>query len=162
MTRPLHGRIAFVRNVTRDVVTLLAASLLSTLVALLWLLQRSNGGALDLTATDAVLAASFAAAALPAWTATRWYAITRRGGIASPGVARWRRALWFALHPITTPAWAWLAALLAISTMPVIAYLALAMSVAVAVLGIASLIVLLAAPRALAVHTWLALLGGRT
>jgi hypothetical protein len=152
--------VALLRDVARHLAALLAVSLSATLVAFAWLLVRSDGGALDVTSGDAIFAAAVVAAALPAWTVMQWHdvAAARRGTRAR---TRWRRALWFALHPVSIPAWSWLATLLAIVTMTLAAYVALAISVVVLLLGIASLCTLLAAPHAHALHTRLALLGER-
>jgi hypothetical protein len=150
-------RARVLRRLASNAVSLLAAWALAMLIAVVWLAIRTGGGARDVWTVEAMLAVSFACAAMPAWTAARVYAIARTGISDRSGdpVAAWRRALWIALHPLTLPAWAWLTAVLAIATLPA-AYVALAASVVVAVLSVASLLVLLTVPASRALHTRLA------
>ncbi len=102
-----------------DLVTLVGALIASGLVAVVWLLTRTEAGLVDPGGDDAVIAFAMWAAAMPAWSAWQWRSLqlhaTSRGmhsvapGSASQLFAGRRRVLWFMLHPVTVPAWIWLA-----------------------------------------------------
>ena len=160
------GRGAVVRVIAVDAGTFVLAAGATMVAATAWMLARTDGGAVDVSSYDAAFALSFAAAMLPAWTAWQWRALLRNG--TTFGSARkssraniekrgWRRALWLALHPVTTPAWAWLVAMLALLT-PSIAGAAFWALTMFAGLSIISLVLLLLQPRARPLHVRLAML----
>jgi hypothetical protein len=138
----------------------------ATLCALAWMLARTDAGAVDVSGPDAAFALSLMAAALPAWTAWRWRALFRNGTTfgsahsssrATITTHEWRRALWLALHPVSTPAWAWLVGMLAL-LMPPLTAAALWSLAALTGLSVVSLVLLLLQPRSRPLHVRLAML----
>lgn len=115
----LTSRRRFFAAFAFDIVTLVGAVLASGVVAIAWLLARTQAGRVDPTDDEAVIAFALWAAALPAWTVWQWRALTTHAtsagmhsvapGAASQRFAGQRRVMWFLLHPVTVPAWIWLA-----------------------------------------------------
>lgn len=113
------GRRRLFAGFAFDLVTLVGAALTTGLVAIAWLLTRTEAGLVDPSDGDAVVAFAMWAAALPAWSAWQWRSLalhaTSRGmqsvapGAASQLFSGRRRVMWYLLHPVTVPAWIWLA-----------------------------------------------------
>jgi hypothetical protein len=139
-------------------------------VATAWLLLRTDLGRRDAGAGDAVAAVSLVAAAVPAWTA--WLAARlwrdaatpgqRRQGLAlasagaSPEPVRWRPIARLTLHPLSLPAWLWLALTAALGGVPWLWLMPALVAAIVALAALASLALLLARPQRRAVHDLLA------
>ncbi|MEZ4553999.1 MAG: hypothetical protein R3B59_08830 [Dehalococcoidia bacterium] len=141
----------------RDVSSLLGFATVSALVAVAWMLVRTDRGRYDLGTGDAVLAFSMFAAAGPAWSAWRWLAL--RGGARGRGAAGRRVWLLGALHPVALPSWLWLTSTLLVSGAGVLeltAMVSFAVFLTGAVLMAGSAVLLLARPSAAPLHEWFA------
>ena len=138
-------RVRILRAVAFHVATLLVAFAATATLATIYLLARTDRGAVDAADSDANVAVAILTAAVPAWTAYQW----RRGAhIVTP-----RSVLRAALYPANLPAWLWLAATVAL--LPPLAIPALVVSgiaLAVAVLAFASLLLLLLRPHSAPLH----------
>lgn len=107
------------RATLRDALELLAALSVAGVIAMAWLLLRTGAGRDDVSEFDAILAAAVVLAVPPAWF-VRFALATADGGTAGQRAAglevegaRRQRTLRVALHPLSLPAWWWLAALAA-------------------------------------------------
>ncbi|MGE0228474.1 MAG: hypothetical protein AB7I38_06505 [Dehalococcoidia bacterium] len=141
----------------RDLSSLIGFTTVSALVAVGWMLARTDRGRYDLGTGDAVLALSVFAAAGPAWSAWRWLAL--RDGARGRGGAGTRLWLVVALHPTALPSWLWLTAALMVSGVGLLELAAmapLAMFLTGAVLMAGSAVLLLARPSAAPLHEWFA------
>ena len=120
-----------------DTGALLGAAGAALLVALAYLLARTEAGRLDVGADDAAVAWSLLGAVLPAWTAWQWAHLRGEGVTAGgarlgvpprpsdePGArgAAQQALRYFsgAVHPVTAPAWAWAALTLVLLEVPVL------------------------------------------
>ena len=132
-------------------------------VAAVWLMSRSELGRTDASSGDAVAAASFVGAALPAWAV--WIALrVRREGV-TPGqraaglavsadarMGSWLPVLRLVIHPLALPVWGWFVITALLSGIPWFWAPPVIAGVAVAVAGLASFTLLLVRPDARAVH----------
>ncbi len=137
-------RIGLLRTVACDVLTLLLTFASCAALAFVYLLIRTDRGALDAPAPDAALAAAIAAAAVPVWTAYQWRRGIRVGGA--------RSLLGITLHPANAPAWYWLATTLELLSLRLPALVVLALAVTVTLLAVASFLLLLLRPEAQPLH----------
>jgi hypothetical protein len=144
-----------------DLGTLVLALLATGVVGTLWLLARTEWGRVDVALGEAVFAASLVAAAAPAWTAWQWLRLWDQGQTAGhrrldldarPSLSGGRRVIELALHPVSVPAWGWLALTLIILEVPGVAWLAVVVTAFVALLGAVSLGLLLVRPAAQPLH----------
>lgn len=157
---------------TYDLVTLLAATAGGSVLAIAWMLARTDRGRFDLAVGDAVIALALTAAAGPAWTAWQWLRLSDEGVTfgharfaaseisARPSAQRGRRrALVLALHPVSLPLWVWLTAACFASgagALIALAIIPLAVTLLVGLLMMGSLALLLIRPAALPLHMWIA------
>jgi hypothetical protein len=144
-----------------DLGTLVLALLATGVVGTLWLLARTDWGRVDVALGEAVFASSLLAAAAPAWTAWQWLRLWDEGRTAGhrrlqlepasalPGA---RRVIELALHPVSIPAWSWLALTLIILEVPGAAWLAVVVTAFVGLLAAVSLGLLLVRPAAQPLH----------
>jgi hypothetical protein len=157
-----------------DLATLLIGTLASSLVAITWMLARTDWGRLDLNTGDAVIALAIAVSAGPAWTAWQWLHLREgatfgrrhvHGYGTSPSetvygpMQRIRQAVWFALHPVSLPLWVWLTAVLvATGSSPFIfvSSAPLTAALATALLAVISLVSVLVRPSLPPLHAWIA------
>ncbi|MBX7111562.1 MAG: hypothetical protein K1X87_06920 [Dehalococcoidia bacterium] len=152
-----------------DLLTLLAALAGCGLLAIVWMLVRTDRGRYDLGTWDAIGALSLCAAAAPAWSAWQWLRLRDRGvtfggrepsqpGEAAPASTS-RRALLAALHPAMLPLWLWVTAMLmttGIAALAFVAVLPFTMFLTGALLMLGSMAMLLARPSAAPLHEWFA------
>ncbi|MEZ4502858.1 MAG: RDD family protein [Dehalococcoidia bacterium] len=145
-----------------DGTALVAFEGVAFLVAVAWLLVRTEWGAIDVRDGDAVVAASLLAAAPAAWAA--WIALEATRG-ATPGERRARlhvtstprRALLRqATRPLAGLAWGWLALFVLVVLGPWPALVLLVVAGLVLLAGLASMVLWLARPEAPALHDRLA------
>ena len=169
------SRAALLLAIAIDAATLGLALFAGAAIGAAWLLLRSEAGSIDAPFRDAALALALCAAAVPAWTAWQWRALVEHGTTFGGRIARLdgvpaapsRRLLRLLLHPISVPAWCWLAATVAVAAAPgdraiewATAGVAL-VALLLALLGLASLVQLLRRPHARSLHERLASIGAR-
>lgn len=145
-----------------DAAGVFAATAVALVIATIWLLSRSGLGRDDAGDGDAVLALSLVAAVVPAWTvylgAGLWLdgrtpGQRRLGVTVGPReAAQWRRALRLALHPLSLPAWGWLALTAALSGLPWLWLPVAAAAAAIALAGAVSFVLLAVRPSLPSVH----------
>ena len=155
----------------RDVATLASALAATGLIAVAWMLARTDLGRYDLGVQDAVFALSICLASGPAWSAWQWLRLRtdgatfggRRTTIASDGGSHLVASSWFrrwalaAVHPTTLPLWLWATMVLTISGVDALALLAvlpLTMFLTGGVLMLGSMVLLLVRPSAAPLHVW--------
>ncbi len=172
--RPGFSRRHLLLAWTYDLVTLLAATAGGSVLAIAWMLVRTDRGRFDLAAGDAVIALALTAAAGPAWTAWQWLRLWDEGVTFGHARARFaasedstgpssqygrRQALALALHPVSLPLWAWLTAACFASGAGVLiafAIVPLAVALLVGLLTVLSLVLLLVRPAGRPLHVWIA------
>jgi hypothetical protein len=161
-----HPRARLLGMVGIDLASLAAVVALAAGGACVWLLTRTEAGRLDVSTADGMTALAIVMAALPAWSALQVGLLLGRGGTlgglaahaeraalpASPG----RCALWLALHPIAAPTWLWTAAALALPAWEIASLAVLGVTLAIALLAAASLVIALAKPESRPLHSRLA------
>lgn len=168
--RPPSGatpRRARLHALAGDVGMLLGGSLLATLLAFAYLLVRTSWGATDVGDFDSALAAALLLAIPPTWAA--WLLISvaehratpgqRRAGLvlaASETARRGAPQLRMALHPLSLPLWLWSAVMLLLLSVPVLPWLVVLWCSLIAIVGLASFVMLLVQPRSPAIHDQLA------
>jgi len=145
-----------------DGAALAAFEAVAFVLAVTWLLARTEAGAIDVRDGDAVVAASMLAAAPAAWIA--WLALAAARG-ATPGERRAglrvdstpRRALLRqAARPLAGLVWAWLALFVLVTLGPWPALVPLIVAALIEVAGLASTALWLVRPTAPALHDRLA------
>lgn len=168
--RVAQSRAAWLAAWGRDLLTLAAASALSALVAVLWMLARTDRGRYDLGTWDAIGALSLCAAVAPAWSAWRWLRLgdhrateltrsTDHESEPPPPASPPRRWLLTALHPALLPLWLWATAMLMITGLRAFAFVAVlpfTMFLTGGSLMLGSVVVLLLRPSAAPLHEWFA------
>lgn len=167
------SRAALLLAVAHDATTLALALLAATAAAVGWLLLRSEAGRIDAPFRDAAAALTLCTSVVPAWTAWQWRTLIERGTTFGSRVARLapapiapsRRLARLLLHPISVPAWCWLAATIEVAAAPgdsAIEWVAAGvgmLAVLLAALHLTSLLWRLLRPRARPLHARLAAIG---
>jgi hypothetical protein len=138
------------------------------LLAVAWLLARTDAGRVDVGEGDAVVAVAIAGAAAPAWIAWTLLITHRRLGtpgqrivcirpIPDWGVPQWSLYLRAMTSPLSLPGWLWMAATPLLAGMPVwLALPAALAAVAVLAASVGSLAIALVRPDARMLHDRLA------
>ena len=132
------GFVAGLLALLIDWMALLLMIVVAGLLALGWLLLRTQAGRYDAPAGDALVAAALIGATAPAWTAWQAGRMYLRGatfgqarlGLAVEGGPR-RRVARLLLHPVSAPLWAWLTATVLVGAGLVYAALAILVVVVV-------------------------------
>lgn len=109
------GRVARLLALLIDWTALLLMLVVALVVALVWLLLRTQAGRYDVADNDALAAAALIGATVPAWAAWQAARLYLRGattgqarrGLAVEG-APWRRVVRMLPHPVSAPLWGWL------------------------------------------------------
>ncbi len=154
---------------TADVVALWIAIIGVLIVANLYLLVRTAAGRYDVGDVDSLIAVTFEASIVPVWVAWQVFSVVRTGATAGqrllglrvetlPRAHAGARFLRMALHPVSAPAWLWLALMIWLAGAPRALSLTPVMgAAAVVAAGVASGVILLVRPPgARAIHDRLA------
>lgn len=145
----------------RSVASFLGVAGVSAVVAVLWMLARTDRGRYDLGTGDAVLAVSVFAAAAPAWSAWQWLRLSAGANAAVRHGERqsWRMWMLSALHPTLAPLWLWaslMALVTGVAALQLLAMLTFTLFLTGGVLMAGSVVLLLARPSAPPLHEWFA------
>lgn len=154
---------------TVDLVALWIATIGVLVVANIYLLGRTSIGRYDVGDIDSLIAVTLEASIVPVWIAWQVMSVAATGATAGqrllglrvealPSAHAGARYLRMALHPISAPAWLWLALMIWLAGAPRTLSLTPVLAAgAVVAAGIASGVVVLARPRgARAIHDILA------
>jgi len=160
-------RGARVRALLWDVGGLVFGALISFVVGVTYLLMRTTWGTYDAGDFDSALATALVLAVPPTQAGWLLLSVAERG--ATPGQRRaglaiarregeWRaaRIVRMALHPLSLPAWLWLAAMLFLLAVPVLPWLVVLWSGLLAIGVLSSIVIFAIRPAAPAVHDLLA------
>jgi hypothetical protein len=148
-----------------DLGWLAGALAIGSVVAVTWLLLRTDRGRFDPGDGEAIVASALIAAAVPAWLA--WLTLSARLDAATPGqrasrlrvcTVRERRPagplLRLCAHPVAAPAWLWVGALAWIADVPILAALLLAIAGTIVLMAGVSAALVIRDPAARAVHDY--------
>lgn len=156
------SRAVRLQAAARDAVAGAVIGSVALAVAVAWLFGTSDGGAQDVDRAAATVGWAILLAAVPAWLSLLAISVPtgatpgqRSSGLRVLGTPQ-RRLIRLAAHPFGATGWLWAASVLSLATVPVIPLLLAAVGVIVAGAGIASLVLLLIAPEAPALHDRLA------
>lgn len=153
-------RVEWLAAWARGLLTLVGFGAASAVVAVAWMLARTDRGRHDLGTGDAVLALSLFVAAAPAWSAWQWLGL-RRQQRAANGAGWPTRRLWLltAIHPALVPSWLWATAMLLFTGVALLGFaalLAFTMFLTGTALMAGSTVRLLLRPSAAPLHEWFA------
>lgn len=148
-----------VAAVTLDLAVLAGFAAIASLLALVWMLARTEAGRYDLAIGDSTLAFALVLTAVPAWAALLAVDIAvfsatpgqRRMGLAVEGGTR-RQFLRFAFHPVGVIVWCWLAVAANLATLPVAGLVFLAVAMTDLLGAVASVILAFRSPSARGAH----------